>query len=108
MIELEGPVAAYFEAERGNDYEKLAQCFAEDAVLHDERRDIEGRAAIRDWLAEAKRRYQHETTVLSASTEGDKVRVETRVAGQFSGSPVMLRRLFTVAGGEIVRLEITP
>jgi len=45
-LKVPHPVAAYLAAEQAIDAEKLALCFAEDAVVHDEGRDHRGRKVI--------------------------------------------------------------
>ena len=51
-VELPKPIAAYIAAENAHDTEALGQCFADDAVVRDESRTIEGLMAIKDWKAE--------------------------------------------------------
>jgi ketosteroid isomerase-like protein len=48
-IALPGPVAAYFAAEKAEDADALALCFAEDGVVRDEGGEFTGVTAIREW-----------------------------------------------------------
>ena len=47
MPKLPDPVANYLAAEKAKDADKLALCFADDALVHDEGRDYRDRDAIR-------------------------------------------------------------
>ena len=105
-LDLPKPIAVYFAAENGHDREILAQCFANDAIVRDEGRTIAGLAAIREWKAESKKKYQHTVEPLSCVQKEGKTVVIARVAGKFSGSPVDLQFVFSVKDGKIASLEI--
>ncbi len=47
--------------------------FAEDAVVRDEGRTINGLAAIKRWKAATKEKYQHTVEPLRSAREGDKI-----------------------------------
>ena len=84
----------------------MADCFAPDAVVTDERRSHVGREAIRAWKAESKATTKYQVTPVSAEPDGGRVLVTGRVEGDFPGSPVMLRYLFDLDGDQISALEI--
>lgn len=107
VIELPGPVAAYFAADSG-DGEALARCFAEDAVVTDEGREHRGRAAIRAWKAAASRKYSYTAEPFAVASHDGKTVVTAHVVGDFPGSPVDLRYVFALAGDRIAALEIVP
>jgi hypothetical protein len=65
-LKLPEPLAAYFRAEKRDDPEAVAQCFAHHAVVRDEGRTITGVAAIREWMTDAKRKYGHTVEPLSS------------------------------------------
>lgn len=102
---LPDPIAAYYAAEQTNDAEALSRCFAAEATVRDEGATRRGRAEIATWMAEAKRRYQHHTEILSHTAESDIVTVSVRVSGRFPNSPVDLTQVFTLADGVIQTLE---
>jgi hypothetical protein len=54
-LKLPPSVAAYFDAANNGNAEGAALCFAENAVVRDEGRDMRGRAAIRAWRKKALR-----------------------------------------------------
>lgn len=104
-LDLPSPVAAYFAADR-HDGEAVARCFSADGVVTDEGRRHAGRAAITRWKAEAASKYSYTSTPIACVREGARTVVTARVAGNFPGSPVDLRYVFTLAGDEIAALRI--
>ena len=105
-IDLPKPIAAYIAAENHGDTDALAQCFTEHAVVRDERRTIEGLAAIKEWKAETKRKYQHTVEPLASARKDDKIIVTNRLTGNFPGSPIELQFIFKLDGNKIASLEI--
>jgi hypothetical protein len=105
-VDLPTPIAIFIDAENRGDAEALAQCFAQDAVVRDEGRTIEGLAAIMQWMAETKRKYQHTMEPLASAREDDKTIVTNRLTGDFPGSPLDVRFIFGLAGNKIASLEI--
>jgi ketosteroid isomerase-like protein len=85
MIELPEPIRRYFDGSNAHDPDACAACFADDAIVRDERQEHRGVGAVREWMRDAITRY-----------------------GNFPGSPIVLRHSFVVAGGKIARLEIVP
>ena len=100
------PIRRYFEAETADDTSRMADFFAEDAVVVDESRTHTGVVAIRAWKQDAKATTSYQVTPLSAQQEGERLVVTGRVEGDFPGSPVNLRYFFTLAGDRITALEI--
>lgn len=105
-VDMPKPVADYFAAEIGNDQEALAQCFAEQALVQDEGQTIHGVAAIKQWMAAAKTKYQHTTEPLSVVRRGGKIIVTAKVSGNFPNSPVQLDHIFGLQDDKIISLEI--
>jgi len=99
-------IAAYFDAEQHRDADALAASFSDDAVVADEGAEHRGRAAIRDWWQAAKTKYRHVAEPLDATEADGATVVHARVSGDFPGSPATLTFVFTLAGGQISRLEI--
>jgi hypothetical protein len=104
-VDLPTSIAIYIAAENRGDTEALAQCFAEDAVVRDESKTIDGLAAIKQWKAETKK-YQHTVEPLSCVQKDGKTIVTNRLTGNFTGSPIELEFVFTLAGDKITALEI--
>ena len=84
----------------------MAQCFAEDAVVRDEGQTIEGLAAIKQWKAETRKKYQHTIEPLGSVQKNGKTIVTNRLTGNFPGSPIELEFVFTLDGNKIASLEI--
>lgn len=99
-------VAHYFAAEKREDTEALARCFSDHAVVRDEGRTIEGGAAIKQWMVDAKKKHQHTAEPLETVERDGKTVVIARVSGNFPGSPVNLEHIFGLAGDKIASLEI--
>jgi ketosteroid isomerase-like protein len=104
---LAGPIANYIAAANTQDIEALTACFTDGAVVHDEKRDREGIAAIRKWAEEVSAKYRPTVEVLGVTRSGDTTVLAGRVSGDFPGSPIELRYAFTLTAGKIERLEIT-
>ncbi len=103
---LPKPIALYVEAENTGDMKLFDQCFAEDAVVRDENETHTGLAAIKEWKAETKRKYQHTADPLRTAERDGKFIVTNRLTGDFPGSPIELDFVFTLAGDKITSLEI--
>ena len=103
---LPDPIAAYFAADKQNP-ESLARCFTAQAIVKDEGHTYSGLDAIKAWkaVASAKYTYTNEPFALEQK-EGCHV-VNSRVAGNFPGSPVNLQYHFRLERGLIASLEIT-
>src|SRR5882724_4697228 len=106
-LDLPVPVAAFFTADKG-DSEGLSQCFTDDAVVKDEGHTYNGRAAIRQWKANASAKYQYTSEPFACEQKDGKVVVTSRLAGNFPGSPVNLRFFFGLDADKIASLEIMP
>jgi hypothetical protein len=94
------------EAENRGDVKALGKCFAENAVVRDEGQTIEDVAAIKEWKAETKRKYQHTIEPLASAQKDGNTIVTNRLTGNFPGSPIELEFVFTLDGEKIVELEI--
>jgi hypothetical protein len=106
-LELPAPIAAYLTADKG-DSEAVSQCFTENAVVKDEGHTYRGRAAIKQWKADASTKYQYTCEPFATEQKDGKVIVTSRLTGNFPGSPVNLRFFFELDGDKIASLEIIP
>lgn len=96
----------YFSATNDGRINDTANCFAEDALVHDENQDRQGLDAIRAWIENTTREYQPKTEVASIEAVGDTFVAVATVSGTFPGSPIQLNYTFTVQNGKITRLSI--
>jgi hypothetical protein len=106
-LDLPGPIAAYFAADR-EDGETVARCFTEAAIVKDEGQTYRGRAAIRQWKEDASTRYQYTSEPHACEQRDGTVVVTSRLTGNFPGSSVNLRFVFVLEGDKIASLEIIP
>ena len=106
-LDLPKSIAAYFTADKG-DAEAVAQCFTESAIVKDEGHTYQGRAAIKQWKADASAKYQYTCEPFACEQKDGKFIVASRLTGNFPGSPVNLRFFFGLDGDKIVSLEIVP
>ena len=106
-LDLPKSIAAYFAADKG-DAQAVAQCFTESAVVKDEGHTYQGRAAIKQWKAEASTKYQYTSEPFACAQKDGKNIVTSRLTGTFPGSPVNLRFFFGLEGEKIASLEIIP
>jgi hypothetical protein len=105
-LSLPKAIAAYFADE--DDSESVAQCFTQSAVVKDEGHVYHGRAAIKQWKAEASTKYQYTSELLECEQQEGAFVVTSRLTGNFPGSPVNLRFIFGLEGDKIALLEIMP
>jgi hypothetical protein len=106
-LDLPQPISAYFTADKG-DSDAVSQCFTETAVVKDEGHTYRGRAAIRQWKAEASTKYQYTSEPFACEQKDGTFVVTSRLTGNFPGSPVNLRFFFGLDGDKIASLEIIP
>src|SRR5712672_3658784 len=100
---LTGPVANYIAAANTQDIEALTAIFSEDAVVRDEGQNRQGVAAIRQWAVEVSKKYRPTVEALDVAQADGKTILSGRVSGDFPGSPIDLRYVFTLVGGKIAR-----
>jgi SnoaL-like domain len=105
-IHLPHAIELYVKIENSGDVEALSECFASNATVRDEGRTYEGLAAIREWKAETKKKYNHTVAPLAVAHRGGKTVLKAKLTGNFPGSPVTLEFSFVLEGGKIVSLEI--
>jgi hypothetical protein len=106
-LNLPKPIAAYFAADK-TDAEAFCQCFTEAAMVKDEGHTHQGRAAIKQWKADASAKYQYTSEPFACEQRDGAVVVTSRLTGNFPGSPVNLRFFFVLDGDKIASLEIIP
>jgi uncharacterized protein (TIGR02246 family) len=105
-VTLPKPVAEYFAAANTDDAERVAACFADDAIVHDEGGENRGRGAIRAWAEEVRRKYHFHAETIAVEEMADRTIVTAHLTGDFPGNPIDLRYRFKLAGSRIVALEI--
>jgi|SRR5262245_14209673 len=100
-------LARYFQAQNAHDIEAIVACFAPDAAVRDEGRDIVGTSALRAWKTETSRKYRVTVQPLDCRVDDGRTVVVANVAGSFKGSPLHLTYRFRLSDdGRIEALEI--
>lgn len=107
-IPLPEAVTTFFEISNGAEPSRVAECFAKDARVIDEERTHHGIKAIESWQRQVREASSFTVTLLNVSSAGDRLTVETRVAGDFPGSPLELDHVFVLKDDRIQSLEISP
>lgn len=107
-IELPDPISRYFETDKTQAADAVAQCFTGSAVVRDERKTYAGRDAIRAWKEQSSRTYSYVVEPLSFTQADGRLIVTARLTGDFPGSPTTLRYAFVLEDDQIADLEITP
>lgn len=105
-IALPEPIATYFAADRERDASAIAGLFTSDATVGDEGHSYTGHDAIREWQAEAARKFNYVITPISVVEEAGVTIVTAQLNGDFPGSPATLRYGFALRGPRIAALEI--
>jgi ketosteroid isomerase-like protein len=102
-------VNEYFALDARKDHDAILALFADDAVVVDEGRTMEGRDAIRSWRQGAVSRYSYTTEIVGAEQlAADRVLVRGRITGDFPGGTADLGWDFTLDAQRITRLVIAP
>ena len=106
-IDLPRVLQRYFQAQNAHDIDALVTCFAADATVHDEGRDITGHDAIRAWKVATTAKYRVTVEPLECRSGAGTTMVVARVSGTFPGSPANLTYRFgLLADGRIRSLKI--
>ena len=103
---LPPPVDRYVRIENSGDVDALSECFASNATVRDEGHRYEGLAAIKEWKAHTKKKYNHTIVPLEVADRDGKIVLKAKLTGSFPGSPVTLEFSFVLADGKIASLEI--
>jgi hypothetical protein len=97
----------YFAAQNAHDIDAMVVCFAPDAAVRDEGRDIVGSGAIRAWKIETSAKYRITADPIECAVEADRTVVVVKVTGTFAGSPANVTYRFGFSGdGRIGSLEV--
>ena len=97
----------YFAAQNAHDVEAMVACFAPNAAVRDEGRDIIGTQAVRAWKMETSDKYRVAAEPIACRHEDDHTVVTVRVSGRFPRSPANLTYRFGLsADGRISTLKV--
>ena len=99
-------IRSYIAASNAHDVKAIVDCFADDAVVHDENAMRHGKIEIRRWATETIEKYKFQFKPLSADERDAETILSVEVSGSFPGSPVTLDHHFTIANDKIQSLTI--
>ena len=105
-IDLPPPIDLYLEINRSGETQALSQCFAPNAIVRDEGQSYQGLDAIKQWMAAAKKKYDHTIEPLDLAFRDRTTVLAARLSGNFPGSPVTVDFRFAIERGKIISLEI--
>ena len=105
-IRLPDPIDRYVQIANSGAAEAASECFAPNAIVHDEGQTYQGVAAIKNWMAATKKKYGHTVAPLELAEHGGQSVLKARLTGNFPGSPVTVNFRFVLADGKIRSLEI--
>jgi hypothetical protein len=103
---LPAAIKTYFDGANAFDADHAAFGFAPDAVVHDERQDHVGHAAIRAWIQDTITLYATQFAVVDATEATGVTHVRVTMSGTFPDSPVTVQFSFRLADNRITHLDI--
>ena len=105
-IKLPRIIEKYVDASNAHDVKLILSCFLDDAVVHDEGKELRGKKAIEGWLVQTIEKYKFHFKPLSVGEDDAEAVVAVAVSGTFDGSPVTLDYHFTIEDEKISSLAI--
>jgi ketosteroid isomerase-like protein len=101
-------VQRFVDAAASRDFAAIAECFTEDATVTDEGHTHRGRAEIRKWQEDGRKRWEYRLTVKNGKVRGsDGYIMQGHLIGNFPGGEADVEYDFTVRDGLISRLAIS-
>ncbi|MBB5441405.1 ketosteroid isomerase-like protein [Pedobacter sp. AK017] len=100
-------IAALVQAQNNLDYKAYADCFIDEAIVHDEGHVHQGKVEIREWIKQANAKYQTQMKPLSISQTGNYAILKAEVSGTFDVSPVVLNYHLELSCDLISSLKVT-
>src|ERR1700676_4326447 len=100
------PLAAYFAGHNNHDVDAMIGLFTEGAAVKDEGQERRGPPAIRKWMGEYNAKHNLTVAAINVAETAANTTATGRVSGNFPGSPVELRFIFTLGPGKITRLGL--
>ncbi|SEL31861.1 nuclear transport factor 2 family protein [Parapedobacter koreensis] len=106
-MNLPKAIADLVKAQDNFDSVAYANCFTEDAVVHDEGHSYTGKSEIQQWIEKANEKYNTVMQPIDLEETGAIRILTARVSGTFDGSPAVLRYHVELKDGLIQSLKIT-
>ena len=105
-IKLPRIVGQYVDASNKHDVRSILSCFADDALVRDEREEFHGKKSIEGWIVKTIGKYKFQFKPLGVNDHDTEVVVSMEVSGTFDGSPVTLDYHFTIENEKILSLAV--
>jgi len=99
-------IANYIAACNARDTSDLVACFTPDATVIDEGKTHQGHEEIRAWADHSQASYSFTMVATKVEQKGEATEVTCMVSGDFDGSPIDLKFLFSLSGDKITSLKI--
>lgn len=99
-------IQTYVDASNQHNVKSTIACFSESAVVYDEKRELKGKKAIEEWVAETIEKYNFQFKPVSFKESGLEKIVTMEVSGTFPGSPITLRYHFLSEHEKLISLKI--
>src|SRR5258705_3338677 len=105
-MKLPKVIADLIAAQDKYDSKAFAENFSDDAIVQDEGKTYHGKTEIRQWNEMTNAKYKTKYEPLEVTTKGDKIILEAKISGTFSGSPAIIKYHFETKNGKITSLHI--
>ena len=99
-------IQSYVDASNAHNVKSILACFADDAVVRDEKTTRHGKIDIERWVTETIDKYKFHFKALSTGHRANETVVNMEVSGSFAGSPVTLDYHFIVVNEKVSSLII--
>jgi len=96
----------YVNAANAGDAATGSSCFSESATVLDEGETLKGRKAIREWMQNTKKKYNHHTEPLDFRENDGEAIMTAELTGTFPGSPITLEYYFKLKDNLINDLRV--
>lgn len=80
--------------------------FADDAIVHDESKDYNGKSDIKQWNETTNEMYHTNLEPIEFSETKNESVLTVKVSGTFDGSPIILKYHFVIKDNKIISLIV--
>jgi hypothetical protein len=105
-VTLHPVVQRYVDASNAHDVKSILACFAENAVVRDEKETHRSKIDIERWISMTIEKYKFQFKPLGSQERDNETVVSVEVSGTFPGSPICLDYHFVITGNKITGLAI--
>ncbi|TWR24723.1 nuclear transport factor 2 family protein [Mucilaginibacter pallidiroseus] len=106
-MEIPQVVERFIETQHSLDSNAFAECFTDNAIVHDEGKTHNGKQEIEQWIKQAMENYESQLEPLNYEQSGANSVLTANVSGTFPGSPIVLKFHFGIKDNLIESLSVT-